>query len=155
MTPTPNPTAEQVFEVAMQLAAMTLGQTVSGRLRKSDLAHYLLRNVPLARGLLSEGAPSEEQVERAAQALFAREQYGEWDDFHKITQDRYRDTARAALTAAGVAPQKPQALAPEKVKAWLQREFGSVLAHDPHNPERFWGGSARAFCVAYTEGKLT
>lgn len=43
----------------------------------------------------------------------------------------------------------------EKVRAWLQREFGSVLAHDPHNPERFWGGSADALCVALTEGKLT
>lgn len=62
---------------------------------------------------------TEEQIERAAQALFAREQYGEWDDFHKITQDRYRDTARAALTAAGVAPQaqaNPVDTSPEPVK---------------------------------------
>jgi hypothetical protein len=23
----------------------------------------------------------------------------------------------------------------------IYREFGSVLAHDPHDPERFWGGA--------------
>lgn len=45
-------------------------------------------------------------------------------------------------------------LDPERVKTWLQREFGSVLAHDPHNPERFWGGSARALCEAAKRGEL-
>lgn len=106
MTPTPNPIAEQVFEVAMQLAAMTLGQTVSGRLRKSDLAHYLLRNVPLARGLLSVGASSEEQIERATQNLWQHFNPG----FAPIDSDHpdhdfYREAALAA--AAGVTPQGP------------------------------------------------
>lgn len=43
----------------------------------------------------------------------------------------------------------------DKVQHWLAREFGSFLAHDPHNPERFWGGSARALCDAAERGELT
>ena len=64
-----------------------------------------------AHGLLSEGAPSEEQIERAARAFF-REYHGEdiwpeiWDDGELDTRSRALAATRAALTAAaGVAPQ--------------------------------------------------
>jgi len=84
-------------------------------------------------GLLSEGAPSEQRVERAARAFF-REYHGEdiWpelrDDGELDTRSRALAATRAALTAAGVAPQEPNqnetksgnnfvSLDPEKVDA--------------------------------------
>ncbi len=63
-----------------------------------------------AHGLLSEGTPSEEQIEKAARAFF-REYHGE-DIWHDLRDDGELDTrsralaaTRVALTAAGVAPQ--------------------------------------------------
>lgn len=73
-----------------------------------------------AAGLLVD-APTEEQIERAARAIFeeernvANEPWPVWDELGEPTQtfdpkDPYRDLARAALTAAtGVAPQEPSA----------------------------------------------
>ena len=53
-----------------------------------------------ANGLLSEGAPSEQQVERAANAM-----QNESGGFFSL--ESWRHLARVALTAAGVAPQEP------------------------------------------------
>ena len=53
-----------------------------------------------ANGLLSEGAPSEQQVERAAKAM-----QNESGGFFSL--ESWRHLARVALTAAGVAPQEP------------------------------------------------
>lgn len=152
MTPTPNPTAEPLKSWEVNSNAWEAFADEEHMTNGIQAAYEAgLR----AHGLLSEGAPSEEQIERAAEAMIdaspdvTRETVSD-EEFAWYLQD-----ARAALTASGAAPQEPQALDPEKVKAWLQREFGSVLAHDPHNPDRFWGGSADALCVAYTEGKLT
>ena len=50
--------------------------------------------------LLSEGAPSEQQVERAAKAM-----QNESGGFFSL--ESWRHLARVALTAAGVAPQEP------------------------------------------------
>lgn len=56
MTATPNPTAEQVVSVAMQLAALTLGHKVSGSPRAGDLARYVLRH---GAGAASQGRESD------------------------------------------------------------------------------------------------
>lgn len=37
----------------------------------------------------------------------------------------------------------------EDLIATLKREFGSVLAHDPYNPARFWGLSADAVLALF------
>ena len=50
--------------------------------------------------LLSKGAPSEQQVERAAKAM-----QNESGGFFSL--ESWRHLARVALTAAGVAPQEP------------------------------------------------
>jgi len=51
------------------------------------------------------------------------------------------DSADAAL--AHLAARQP-ARDVEAVAKVLQREFGSFLAHDPHNPEVFWRGAAES-----------
>lgn len=91
MSTTPNPTAESVIAEAMVNAGAPL---MHSRVEESVAA--ALR----ANGLLSEGAPSEEQVERAAKAylnggIYTLESDGE-----------HHARMRAALTAAGVAPQE-------------------------------------------------
>ena len=65
-----------------------------------------------AHGLLSEGAPSEQQVELAAEALARREPMRsatEWENLHEFERSGFRESARAALVAAGVAPQAESA----------------------------------------------
>ena len=110
-----------------------------------------------ANGLLSEGAPSEEQIERAAEALAAWDGFewsGDWEG--TISRDAYRNGATRALTAAGVAPQGPQALDPEKVAEALCRGIHSTRFQ--YRATRFacedCSKGSRALCVAYTEGKL-
>ncbi len=148
----PAPTAEQVIGVAMQLAAISLGHTVSGSPKAGDLARYILRrgNTVIS---LSEGAPSEEQVERAAKAylnggIYTLESDGE-----------HHARMRAALTAAGVAPQEPQALDPEKVAEVLRVHYPKYqrcggCAATWHSERTFRDHQADVVCVAYTEGKL-
>ena len=127
-----------------------------------------------AHGLLSEGAPSDEQIERAARAFF-REYHGEdilpelRDDGELDTRSRALAATRAALTAAGVAPQEPNqnetksgnnfvSLDPEKVAAMIRDDLrGGEYASAPD--ELPYAATsrriARALCEAYTEGKLT
>ena len=114
--------------------------------------------------------PSEEQIEKAARAFF-REYHGEdiWpelrDDGELDTRSRALAATRAALTAAGVAPQEPNqnetksgnnfvSLDPEKVAAVLlanaKSRYGGLLFE-----ERAAARIAHALCEAYTEGKLT
>ena len=158
---TNEPTAEQIVRATLLRCQFdTLGD------KAADVVKDLRTH-----GLLSEGAPSEQQVERAARAFF-REYHGEdiWpeirDDGELDTRSRALAATRAALTAAGVAPQEPSqtetksgnnfvSLAPEKVAevlhaedsggvatgAWVNKPYSRVLAH--------------ALCEAYTEGKLT
>jgi len=62
-----------------------------------------------AAGLLVAGAPTEEQIERAAKGIFdiRDDQYDdrEWEELDSADRELYICQARAALTAAGVAPQ--------------------------------------------------
>ncbi len=102
MTPTPNPTAEAVQKLREAVFAQSQRErdkcaTGSGLYYPSiEAAETIIRAV----GLLSEGAPSEEQIERAAKAylnggIYTLESDGE-----------HHARMRAALTAAGVAPQE-------------------------------------------------
>lgn len=113
----PNPPAEKVIGVAMQLAAISLGQTVSGSPRAGDLARYILRHGNAASSL-SEGAPSEEplgdtvfqfgddaQAYRAWQAIvdaIPQEVQSDWEAI-----DYLRTLIRWTLgSPAGVSPQE-------------------------------------------------
>ena len=56
------------------------------------------------------GTITEAQVEAAAEALARREPMRsatEWGNLHEFERSGFRESARAALTAAGVAPQEP------------------------------------------------
>ena len=78
-----------------------------------------VRRLRRAHGWLSEGAPSEEQIERAAKALYDTEpiryslsihyeKVGEpkpWAELNEATKGVYRRKVIKTLTAAGVAPQ--------------------------------------------------
>ena len=103
MNDTPNQTAERVIAEAMVNAGAPL---MHSRVEESVAA--ALR----ANGLLSEGAPSEQQVELAAEALARREPMRsatEWENLHEFERSGFRESARAALVAAGVAPQAESA----------------------------------------------
>lgn len=120
-----------------------------------------------ANGLLFEGTPSEAQVEAAAKALASREPMRSataWENLHEFERKHHRDDSRAALTAAGVAPQEPNqnetksgnnfvSLDPEKM-AEVMLDAETALEDLPGS----YGiakGLARALCEAYKEGKLT
>ena len=136
-----------------------------------------------ANGLLSEGTPSEAQIERAARAFF-REYHGEdiWpelrDDGELDTRSRALAATRAALTAAGVAPQEPNQSetksgnnfvsldAEEAAEVLMKHEFNALgqCMCGYATPDYGKGYRlrieekrhfARALCEAYTEGKLT
>ena len=140
--------------------------------------------------LLSDGTPSEEQIEKAARAFF-REYHGEdiWpelrDDGELDTRSRALAATRAALTAAGVAPQEPSLSNSEILERIAEQEREAAGAPAPQelnqnktksaqnfvslDPEKvaaiIWDLVdvsperqdllARALCEAYTEGKLT
>lgn len=70
----------------------------------------------------------------------------------RLTKDEARDIMTEALPhilAQVDARVKPSR---EEMIALLRRQFGSFLAHSPHNPERFWGLSADAV-LALLPGK--
>ena len=62
-----------------------------------------------------------------------------------------------ALTAAGVAPQEPQALDPEKVAETIKlaAPVWDLEYDDEYDYSEEAQRLARALCEAYTEGKLT
>lgn len=127
MTPTPNPTAEQI--VADAITAYWADEERSGP-NRGPLAHDFACGEAAtaalrAAGLLSGGAPSEEQIERAARALFedphmsADYTWAEMVEDDPTRAEIWRIDARRALTAAGVAPQarvNGVATSPEPVK---------------------------------------
>ena len=103
MTTTPNPTAESVIAEAMVNAGAPL---MHSRVEESVAAALRANN------LLSEGAPTEAQVEAAAKiirraSLETTADPGDfWSDCYEGEREAWRNAARAALTAAGVAPQE-------------------------------------------------
>ena len=154
------PTAEQIVRATLLRCQFdTLGDKVA------DVVKDLRAN-----GLLSEGAPSEEHIERAARAFFRAHRGADiWPelrgDGELDTRSRALAATRDALTTAGVAPQEPNqnetksgnnfvSLDPEKVAEVLlanaKSRYGGLLFE-----ERAAARIARALCEAYTEGRLT
>lgn len=112
MTPTPNPTAEQILAAEL----MKLWGTPAGTEPVWMPEAKALARVLRAHGRLSEGAPSEEQIERAALAIYNRgRQSAGQSPVDRLPWSPRREgviaDARAALTAAGVVPQEPSVLA--------------------------------------------
>ena len=192
MTATPNPTAEQIVEEALNridLYADELPKAVVSTLR----AHGLLsegasseerRGINLMRDLgFDESDPEvvkaradaafEEQIERAARAYdpeawAARDKYAADGTGTQVELDLMVEysigKARAALTAAGVAPQEPSqtktksgnnfvSLDPEKVAEVIS--YANTALDDLPSPGSTAEALAHALCEAYMEGKLT
>lgn len=111
MTPTPNPTAERLRELVANLIPLDLihDRDRLGQPQDAFEAADRIIDALRARNLLSEGAPSEEQIERGARAFYAAawldKDAGLNDD--RTAPEMVKDGVRAALTAAGVAPQEP------------------------------------------------
>lgn len=110
MTTTPNPTAEQIESAMFQLFPITVrydGDDVPNP-GAADKREGFKAGIEYMRGLLSEGVPSEEQVERSARGVHALTQADTFEDYHPSHQDEMRKIATAALTAAGVTPPAPE-----------------------------------------------
>lgn len=131
MTPTPNPTAESVIAEAVPYTTVATAegehsQAIRARLLSEGAPSEERRGINLMRDLgFDESDPEvvkaradaafEEQIERARLEIH-RVMASEWAVIAtalKMDQGQYdsllSDLARAALTAAGVAPQKPSA----------------------------------------------
>lgn len=99
-----------------------------------------------------KSAHSTSVVERAAQAAYDRaflkyapEDVDRWDDLvadNSPAADSWREVALAVFESIDV----------DELARILQREFGSFLAHDPHNPQKFWSIPARAVKAWLTGG---
>lgn len=134
MTPQ-NPTAEQILTDEWILQAdRAKAMTGMDAIWFPDAGETLaaLR----AHNLLSEGAPSEEQIERAARAYdpeawAARDKYAADGTGTQVELDLMVEyslgKARAALTAAGVAPQEPS-------DAWADRQLAAEVAAKSGKP---------------------
>lgn len=161
MTPTPNPTAERVCDVIAKTIRRVDGRHSMGAGALGEHIEEALR----AHGLLSEGTPSEEQVERAAREWYEQANgYETWASASGQHQQVVRVRAAKALTAAGVTPQESATqpveeerlggtplLDPEKVAQLVRLALRSNAAlFDP--PEQV---IARALCEAHQEGRLT
>ena len=86
-----------------------------------------------ANGLLSEGAPSEEQIEQAATAIRNTQVGGaSYRPVEMSVTSAHREQARAALTAAGVAPQEPLQRPGEYDDDFIDR--GARALHETQNP---------------------
>lgn len=135
MTTAPNPTAEQVIGAAMQLAAISLGQTVSGTPKAGDLARYILRHGNAASSL-SEGAPTEEQIEAATWALI------DWDTDivdRAVRDEHYRERRAeveriAPILTAGVVPQEKHLSNAEILERIAEQEREAAGAPAPQEP---------------------
>lgn len=96
-----------------------------------------VRRLRRARGLLSEGAPSDEQVERAAKSLFENGLgEGDYTWAELIVEDPsradiWREDARRALTAAGIAPQGSTAAASALCDEVIADLGDNVRTHGP------------------------
>ena len=96
-----------------------------------------------------------EAVEEAAKSIMSEYEDGlpSWRDLDSQGQTWYRGIAKGALEAAlpHILAQVEARVKParEDLIATLKREFGSVLAHDPYNPARFWGLSADAVLALF------
>ena len=141
------PTAESVIAEEMVNAGAPLMHS-----RVEESVAVALR----AHGLLSEGAPTEAQVEAVAKTLHETRNpwfgaYGDWGAAGFEVKKAFRESARAALAAATIP--KP-VLDPEKVAEVLlenaKSRYGGLLFE-----ERAAARIAHALCEAYTEGKLT
>lgn len=88
------------------------------------------------------------EAEEWAEHALPPSPWGEKHVVHRLT---------AALTAAGVAPQGPQALDAEKVAEVLCQAIHSTRFQyrAMQSPCDECSKGARALCEAYTEGKLT
>lgn len=171
MTPTPNPTAERVCDVIAETIRRVDGRHSMGAGALGEHIEKTLR----AHNLLSEGAPSEEQIEAATWALI------DWDTDivdRGVRDEHYRErraeVERIApiLTSAGVAPQGPRqnetksgqdfvSLDPEKVADFLegagdewQFKFGQFLGETGSDPGPLYDYLSRALCEAAKRGEL-
>ena len=129
MTPTPNPTAEQIIEDALrdswsdELEYTDAPEAITAALR----AHGLLSEGAPVKGsakLLQNSGPSEEQIERAARALYDTE------------------PIRYALS-----------IHYEKVADHMEDYYDRWSGPGEESPT--FRDYADALCEAYTEGKLT
>lgn len=176
MTTTPNPSEEQIEKAARAFFREYHGEDIWPELRDDGELDTRSRALAATRAaLVAAGvAPQEplgDPVFRAAAAIAetqARRQNLPPEVIQGVTREHMQD-AKAALTAAGVAPQVPNqnetksgnnfvSLDPEKVAdvigaAQVIREVGE----DGRTSISFASGEtiARALCEAYTEGKLT
>lgn len=98
MTPTPNPTAEQIIREVLRHAVVASGETL-GQWTGAVVSELRAHN------LLSDGTPSEAQVEAAAKALRADE--GFMAEVHSALEVSWSEyIAKLVLVAAqGAAPQ--------------------------------------------------
>ena len=178
MTTTPNPSEEQIEKAATGIALYILGKHRDDLIAYWDIRPDLKRHdidqfKPQARAaLVAAGvAPQEplgDLVFRAAAAIAetqARRQNLPPEVIQGVTREHIQD-AKAALTAAGVAPQEPNqtetksgnnfvSLDPEKVAEVIEQMRDRARKERDVTKESLGQFIARALCEAYTEGKLT
>ena len=96
-------------------------------------------------------------VEAGARLLFVMQHRVSEKDYDKASYASLSDAAKREATNC-ISAALPHILAQvearvkparEDLIATLKREFGSVLAHDPYNPARFWGLSADAVLALF------
>ena len=125
---TNEPTPEQVEAAMLQLFPITVrydGCDVPNP-GAADKREGFKAGIEYMRGLLSEGAPSEAQVEAAAKAM-----QNESGGFFSL--ESWRHLARAALAAAGVASQEPKC---EHGIALIDLcQFADQVANDESDPQ--------------------
>jgi hypothetical protein len=103
----PKMTAEQIVAKALNRLPNGRGDFHEGSAHVVNVVHDLR-----AHGLLSEGAPSEEQVERAARAGHEHTNgIGAWEAATERIRKIQRARFAAGFAAAGVAPQEPSTAA--------------------------------------------
>ena len=85
---------------------------------------------------------SDYEIEQAAKAYLEATPGGaDWDRASTRVRVRLLERMGTLADAGLLARPLPHR---DEIKTVLQREFGPFLAHDPANPDRFWGQSADA-----------